>query len=98
MIRILIERTLLENKEVEYHHLIRQLKQKASHVAGYISGEILVAPDNSLRCLVISNWENIESWENWANSDERKHTEKMIRKMLSGNEKVSIYQSDIIKY
>ncbi|MFT5451445.1 MAG: quinol monooxygenase YgiN [Enterobacterales bacterium] len=98
MIRILIERTLLENKVVEYHQLIRQLKQKASHMVGYVSGEILVDPDNSLRCLVISNWENIKSWEIWANSDERKRTEKTIRKMLSGNEKISIYQSDIIKY
>ena len=98
MIRILIERTLLKNKELEYHNIIRQLKQKASHVAGYISGEILVDPDNTLRCLVISNWENVESWEIWANSDERKQTEKMIRKMLSDNEKISIYQSDIVKY
>lgn len=98
MIRILIERTLLENKEVEYHHLIRQLKQKASHVAGYVSGEILVDPDNSLRCLVISNWENRESWDIWADSDERKHTERMIRKMLTSDEKVSIFQSDIVKH
>ena len=97
MIRILIQRTLLENKEVEYHHLIRKLKQKASHVSGYVSGEILVDPEDSLRCMVISNWENIESWKAWANSDERKSTEKMIRKMLARDEKISIYQSDIIK-
>jgi len=98
MIRILIERTLLENKESEYHHLIRQLKQKASHVRGYVSGEILVDPDDSLKCLVISNWENIESWNVWVNSDERKATGKTIRKMLTEDEKVSIYQSDVIKY
>jgi heme-degrading monooxygenase HmoA len=58
----------------------------------------LVDPKDSLKCLVISNWENIESWEAWANSDERQHTEKMIRKMLSNKEKVSVYQSDIIKH
>ena len=97
MIRILIQRTLLKDRESDYHQVIRQIKQKASHVLGYLSGEILVDPENSLKCLVMSNWDSIESWQKWADSKERKAGQAMIREMLEKEEKISIYKLDVFK-
>ena len=86
MIRVLIERSLVEGKETDYHRTIRQLKQKACNMPGYISGEI-----------VMSTWENIEYWLTWANSEERKQAEYAIRKMLTADEKISVYEATSIK-
>ena len=93
MIRVLIERSLAEGKESDYYGKIRQLKQKASHMAGYLSGEMLVDPEDPRRCLVLSTWEDLESWKIWARSDERNHAKDNIREMLAEDEKISIYET-----
>ena len=93
MIRVFIERTLLKDKEKEYHMTILQLRQKAGQMTGYLSGEILVDPENSLHCMVLSSWEDIVSWKKWTESNERVHAQKTIRKMLARDEKVSIFET-----
>jgi len=97
MIRVLIERSLVEGKSADYLRTIRQLKQKACNMPGYISGEMLVDPDNSNHCLVMSSWENIEYWLTWAKSKERKHAESEIRKMLTADEEISVYEATSVK-
>lgn len=93
MIRVLIKRTLLKGKETDYHRTVRQLKQKASHQQGYISGEVLVDPKNSCSWLILSTWEDLISWNHWAESEERNVAKAKIRKMLTADEAVSIYES-----
>ncbi len=93
MIRVLIERCLSEGKISNYYQAIRLLKQKASHMEGYISGEMLVDPEDSRRCLIISNWDDLESWKVWAKSDKRNIAKDKIRKMLVTDEKISIYEA-----
>jgi len=97
MIRVLIERSLVDGKESDYHRAIRQLKQKAGHMAGYVSGEMLVDPENSLRCLVLSSWDSLENWKIWAKSTERKLAKDKIRKMLTKDEKISVYEAASVK-
>ena len=97
MIRVFIERSLIEGKELDYHRTIRQLKQKACHMPGYISGEMLVDPENSSHCLVMSTWESIEYWLTWYKSDERKQAESAIRKMLTADESISMYEAASVK-
>ncbi len=93
MIRVLIERYLADGKVSEYYQAIRQLKQKAGQMDGYLSGEMLIDPEDSRRCLVLSNWQDIESWKHWANSDKRNTAKDKIRKMLIEDEKISIYET-----
>lgn len=97
MIRVFIERSILEGKESDYRQTIRQLKQKACHMPGYISGEMLADTENSNHCLVMSTWESIEYWLTWAKSDERKQAESAIRKMLTANESISVYEAASVK-
>jgi len=92
MIRVLIERYLADGKVSEYYQAIRQLKQKAGQMDGYLSGEMLIDPEDSRRCLVVSNWQDLESWKLWANSDKRNISKDKIRKMLIEDEKISIYE------
>ncbi len=93
MIRVFIERCLAEGKISDYYQAIRQLKQKASHMDGYISGEMLVDPEDSRRCMISSNWDNLESWKNWTKTAERNICKEKIRKMLVEDEKISIYET-----
>jgi len=93
MIRVLIERYLADGKVSEYYQGIRQLKQKAGQMEGYLSGEMLVDHEDSRRCLVISNWQDLNSWEQWAKSEKRNIAKDKIRKMLIEDEKISIYET-----
>jgi len=95
MIRVLIERCLADGKISDYYQAIRQLKQKASHMDGYLSGEMLVDPEDSRRCMILSNWESLESWKAWAKSDKRNIAKDKIRKMLVTEERVSIYEAPL---
>lgn len=97
MIRVIIERTLKEGCEKSYLHAIRKLKQQACHKQGYISGEVLGHIEDPLRCLVLSNWQDIDSWKVWENSEERKAQMEIINEMLSEEEKVSVYQPATLK-
>ena len=45
MIRIIIERNILDGKLDDYHALIRQAKNKASNIPGFLSGEIFHGQD-----------------------------------------------------
>jgi len=93
MIRVIIERSLIPGSESAYYRATRQLKQKASHMPGYISGEILVDPENPLRCLILSTWQDLEYWEAWAKSEARKIAKDIIRLTLTTDEIVSVYQA-----
>jgi len=97
MIRVLIERHLKKDNEPEYHKAIRKLKQKASHRDGYLSGEMLIDPEDSSHCLILSNWQDLESWKVWNKSTERKTARDTIRKMLTKDENILIFQSTSMK-
>ncbi len=97
MIRVFIERSLVDGKESDYRRTIRQLKQKACHMPGYISGEVLVDTENPSRCLVMSTWKGIEYWLTWIKSDERKQAGSVIRKMLTADESISVYEAASVK-
>ncbi len=93
MIRVLIERYLADGKVSEYYLAIRLLKQKAGQMDGFLSGEMLVDIEDSRRCLVISNWQDLDSWKKWANSEKRNIAKDKMRQMLIEDEKITIYET-----
>ncbi len=93
MIRVLIERYLADGKVSEYYQAIRQLKQKAGQMDGFLSGEMLVDIEDSRRCLVVSNWQDLDSWKQWANSERRNVAKDKMRQMLIEDEKITIYET-----
>ena len=73
MIRVLIERTISESMEREFHEAQRSARQSAMTFPGYISGETLRDVANPCHHVVISTWRSAQDWEKWAHSEERQH-------------------------
>ena len=71
-VKILIYRKIRPGKEKELSEAVKNLRSKAIHAEGYLSGETLRSMEDPSVHLVISLWKNIEDWHNWFNTPERK--------------------------
>ncbi len=71
MIRVLIDRTVADNMEAEFHTALKTARKSAAGFPGYISGETLRDVSNSHHHVVISTWRSIPDWETWLASEER---------------------------
>jgi len=73
-VKILIKRKFKNgNMKVASRFLINN-RNGAMEQPGYISSETLRSIDDKDRIMVVSMWENLESWETWKNSEIRKAT------------------------
>jgi heme-degrading monooxygenase HmoA len=91
-VKILIQRKIRPGKEIEFGKALRELRSKAIHAKGYISGETLHSIEDPSLFLVISTWKSPEDWNRWADSPERKSFQKETDAMLEGPTKVTPYQ------
>ncbi len=94
-IKILLQRKIRQDKEDEFGKASRELRSKAIHAPGYISGEILRSIEDSSLQLVISTWNSLEDWNRWANSKERRVFQEETAAMLEGPTKVTPYQYEV---
>ena len=92
MIRVIIERHQKEAKKGELIHLLRELRTSAIHQPGYISGESLASIEDVSIVSVLSTWQSLNDWKNWAQSETRARLEKKIEPLLTERPKVSVYQ------
>jgi heme-degrading monooxygenase HmoA len=92
MIRVIIERHQKEAKKGELIHLLRELRASAINQPGYVSGESLASIDDASIVSVLSTWQSLNDWRNWAKSETRAKLEKQIEPLLTEQPKVSIYQ------
>ncbi|AKE51245.1 antibiotic biosynthesis monooxygenase family protein [Kangiella geojedonensis] len=97
MIRIIIERNILDGKLDDYHALIRQAKNKASNMPGFLSGEIFHVKDDKHQVIVMSCWDSFETWEVWAESEDRQDLLDEMRPLLKNDEKIMVLQSSHLK-
>ncbi|MCK5642590.1 MAG: antibiotic biosynthesis monooxygenase [Gammaproteobacteria bacterium] len=81
-VKILLERKFKEAPKVEQIEAINELRLRAMQRKRYISGETLVDLKDNRRIVVISVWANIEEWEDWFNSEERRKLEAKLDKYL----------------
>lgn len=95
-VKILIQRKVKPGKEKELNAAVRELRSKAIHAQGYISGETLCSTEDPSIHLVISTWRGIEDWNRWTNSPERKAFQKKIDSILDVPMKVTSYQYEAI--
>ena len=71
-VKILIKRKFKNgNMKVASRFLVNN-RSGAMEQPGYISSETLRSIDDKDRIMVVSMWENLESWETWKNSKIRK--------------------------
>jgi heme oxygenase (mycobilin-producing) len=91
MIKVLLERTIKGKKVHEMVRLLRKLRVKAMQQPGYISGETLHALENPNDYLVISTWEGLAQWENWAKSPERLQLQAELAEYEESPPKARVY-------
>ena len=59
--------------------------------SGYISSETLRSIDDPDQIVVVSMWDDLESWEAWRNSDVRKANEAEFKDYLIGEAEYEHY-------
>jgi heme-degrading monooxygenase HmoA len=72
MVKVFMERTIRGENVSTIVRLLRHLRVFAMQQPGYITGETLHGVDDPNYYLVISTWESLADWQNWANHPERK--------------------------
>ena len=70
--KILIKREFIKGKKSEIIALLKELRSGALQQPGYVSGETLSSVDQPQTLMVISSWQDMESWHNWRENDTRK--------------------------
>ncbi|TQV89158.1 antibiotic biosynthesis monooxygenase family protein [Aliikangiella coralliicola] len=93
MIRVIIERQINDGCFHDYLDLIRRARKQATAIDGFIAGELLHEKSNENHAVIISSWENCESWESWLNSEERKAVMSDMRPLLENDEKITVLES-----
>jgi heme oxygenase (mycobilin-producing) len=81
-VKILIQRKVKPAREKELNTAVRELRSKAIHAQGYISGETLCSIEDPSVHLVMSTWKSLEDWNRWADSPERKVFQQTIDALL----------------
>jgi heme oxygenase (mycobilin-producing) len=95
-VKILIERKIKPGKEKELIEAVKELRTRAIHTPGYISGETLRSIEDPSLHLVISTWKSLEDWNHWAVSQERKAFQQKTDAMLEEPTKITPYQYESI--
>lgn len=91
MIKVVIERHCLPDKEVDLMKLLLELRSTAMWESGYHSGETLRSVDDPSIWLVIGTWQDMEHWQLWYDSAKRKEISTKINQFLSEPEKISVF-------
>ncbi|MBW1727141.1 MAG: antibiotic biosynthesis monooxygenase [Deltaproteobacteria bacterium] len=90
-VKILIKRSVPENKAKEMIPLFRQMRVLATNQSGYISGETLKSLDRPDMFLVISTWKSSDYWEKWLLSKERQEIQDKIDALLGGKTEYEMF-------
>ena len=72
MIKVIIERKIKLGKENEAWDLLHELRSKAIQQSGYVTGETLMGYDDSSLWFAIGTWLEVENWQAWLKSPDRK--------------------------
>ena len=90
-IKILIRRSVPEEKARQMIPLFRQMRSMAVNQPGYISGETLRNLEKPTEFLVISTWRSSEDWQKWLVSEDRKAIQTQIDTLLGGETDYDIF-------
>ena len=81
-VKIIIDRQFKEAPRADDIRILNDLRIRAMGQTGYISGETLVDVEDNKKLVVMSVWTNIEDWETWRDSGERKRLEADLSSFL----------------
>ena len=92
MIRVLLERHLVEGMEETFDQVLQDVRQSAVAYPGYVSGESLRNRDDPQHRAVISTWRTAQDWEAWARSDLRANAQAQLAPLLEEPEKTTVFE------
>jgi heme-degrading monooxygenase HmoA len=90
-VKILIKRKFKDGSIRAISRFLINNRNGAMQQPGYISSETLRSLDDPNQVVVVSMWENIESWNNWKNSETRKANEDEFKDYLVGETQFEHY-------
>ena len=90
-VKILIKRRFKEGYFNEINNMIKEVRYGAMEQKGYISSETLWDHEDPFRVVIASNWQSIENWRDWKNSDARKSKEEKFEEFLDGETTYEIF-------
>ncbi|RRJ84465.1 antibiotic biosynthesis monooxygenase family protein [Aestuariirhabdus litorea] len=90
MIKVVIERNIAEGLGPHYEDAIKKTISGVVQAPGFISSESLKDIANANHRLVIINWANVQSWQMWEGSAQRRQLLEAIQPMLEGEEKITV--------
>jgi heme-degrading monooxygenase HmoA len=76
--KILIKRRFKPGNIPQIVTLLNEIRALAMTQKGYMSGETLMKNEDPDVMVVISTWEDLDSWRNWRNNKERNKFESML--------------------
>lgn len=92
MIKVIIERKIIEGGEAQYQAAILRLLREIREAPGYVSGETYQEIGKPSHYIVIANWVSMESWDRWLRSRERFRVISEISPYLEEEEKFVILE------
>ena len=90
-VKIIITRSVPEDKAREMIPLFRKMRALAIKQPGYISGETLKSSDRPDTFIVISSWQTAEDWEKWLLSKERREIQEKVDTLLGGKTEYEMF-------
>ena len=90
MIKVIIEREIVEGLEEFYESAIANLLGVMANAGGYLSGESLVDMHRPNRYIVVTRWTDEAAWNRWHGSNERQQMLDAIRPFLLNEEKLTV--------
>ena len=91
-IEVMIKRKIMQGPQArKLVPLILQLRALATFQPGYISGKTLYNVENPEDCLVVSEWQSLELWYSWMQSEKRAEIQRKIDDITGEQTQYSIY-------
>jgi heme-degrading monooxygenase HmoA len=93
-VKIIIKRRVPESMATQLRPLLIKLRNLAMNQPGYITGETLKRIDRPGQNMVISTWNSMEAWRQWAVNSERESVQTQIDALLGQPTEYEIYSSE----
>ena len=93
-VKIIIKRQVQKIQSDQLTPFLKKLRNLAMNQPGYITGETLKRIDPPGQNLVISTWESMEAWQQWAANPERVAIQAQIDVLTGEPTEYEVYSSE----
>jgi len=90
MIKVIIERTIVQDMESTYEMEVKRALKAVMGASGFVSGESFIDINHPSVRTIITTWENLSCWNRWFKSDLRRDANYNLNQILAQDEKVKV--------